>query len=123
MSTRAPMLRGQNADGAAMDLPAGKTCGDCANFKRCNATLGHVAADQVCDFYPSFFQAKSKVVALPLSARPAMTYAQQIAEKRAELARRRKERAERHQQHEEWDWQRELFRARFETSQLREVMS
>lgn len=38
-----------------MVLPEGKSCGDCYYCARCVAIFGHVAADQVCDWYPSRF--------------------------------------------------------------------
>jgi hypothetical protein len=41
---------------AAMRLPAGKTCGDCAHVRKCVAMFGHVPADTSCDFYPSRFR-------------------------------------------------------------------
>lgn len=41
---------------AAMRLPPGKTCGDCAHVRRCVAMFGHVPADTACDFYPSRFR-------------------------------------------------------------------
>jgi hypothetical protein len=54
-SERQPMLRGKHTD-ADMVLPAGKTCADCAHFRRCNAMFGHIAADEVCDWAPSRFR-------------------------------------------------------------------
>jgi hypothetical protein len=41
---------------AAMRLPAGKTCGDCAHCRKCCAMFGHVPTDTSCDFYPSRFR-------------------------------------------------------------------
>lgn len=41
---------------AAMRLPAGKTCGDCAHVRRCVAMFGHEQGDTSCDFYPSRFR-------------------------------------------------------------------
>jgi len=35
-----------------MDLPAGKTCGDCAHIRRCEAIFGHIPEDEQCDFFP-----------------------------------------------------------------------
>ncbi len=55
MRDRKPMLR-PHAE-PKMELPPGKTCADCCHFKRCSAMFGHVAADEVCDFYPSRFAA------------------------------------------------------------------
>lgn len=38
-----------------MQLPAGKTCGDCVHVKRCVAIFGHKPADTYCDFFPRRF--------------------------------------------------------------------
>lgn len=51
------MLRTARGNEPKMVLPEGKTCGDCVHFPRCKAIFGHVAADEVCDFFPSRFQA------------------------------------------------------------------
>ncbi len=40
---------------ATMNLPQGKTCGDCVHIPRCNAIYGHMASDERCDWYPSRF--------------------------------------------------------------------
>lgn len=55
-----PMRRGHahDADGKAMQLPAGKACADCRHCARCCGIFGHIPADEVCDFYPSRFAAK-----------------------------------------------------------------
>lgn len=56
--SRAPMLRRANnrdPESLAMELPAGKTCADCAHCKRCCSIFGHIPADEVCDWYPSRF--------------------------------------------------------------------
>lgn len=39
-----------------MELPAGKTCGDCVHAKRCEAIFGHTAADTYCDWFPRQFR-------------------------------------------------------------------
>ncbi len=39
-----------------MNLPQGKTCGDCVHIPRCNAIYGHMASDEQCDWYPSRFR-------------------------------------------------------------------
>lgn len=39
-----------------MDLPTGKTCGDCAHAHRCCAMFGHTPADTYCDFFPRRFR-------------------------------------------------------------------
>ena len=36
-----------------MQLPAGKTCGDCAHIRRCKAIFGHTEIDKYCDWSPS----------------------------------------------------------------------
>ncbi len=41
---------------ATLNLPAGKTCGDCVHIERCNAIFGHMPADQTCDFFPIRFR-------------------------------------------------------------------
>lgn len=43
-----------NAD--KMNLPEGKTCGDCVHAKRCIAMFGHIAEDESCDWAPSRFR-------------------------------------------------------------------
>lgn len=40
---------------ASMDLPEGKTCGDCVHCNRCSLIYGHIPADEVCDWSPSRF--------------------------------------------------------------------
>lgn len=38
---------------ALMRLPAGRTCGDCSNFRRCLA-FGYTSVNRTqCDFWPS----------------------------------------------------------------------
>jgi hypothetical protein len=37
---------------ASLDLPDGKTCGDCVFIQRCGSIFGHIAADESCDFFP-----------------------------------------------------------------------
>lgn len=41
--------------GDDMDLPPGKTCGDCVHCKRCTAMFGHIPEDESCDWSPSRF--------------------------------------------------------------------
>lgn len=44
-----------------MDLPAGKTCGDCVREYRCCAIFGHKPEDTYCDWFPRRFrEAKPK---------------------------------------------------------------
>lgn len=40
-----------------MDLPRGKTCGDCVHFKRCAFLVGAKAEYTRCDWSPSLFHA------------------------------------------------------------------
>ncbi len=54
---RNPMRR-ETPDEYKMNLPEGKTCGDCVHFRRCNGLYGHIAADEVCDWAPSRFWEK-----------------------------------------------------------------
>ena len=52
---RAPYPRSaDNAD--QMNLPEGKTCGDCVHCKRCTAMFGHIPTDESCDWSPSRFR-------------------------------------------------------------------
>jgi len=40
-----------------MALPAGKTCGDCAHWKRCSSLIGDLTGREIrCDFAPSRFK-------------------------------------------------------------------
>lgn len=52
MAEREPYKRAGNE----MDLPAGKTCGDCVHCRRCTLMYGHIPADEVCDWWPSRFR-------------------------------------------------------------------
>lgn len=54
MTERAPLPR----TGDDMDLPAGKTCGDCAHCRRCTLMFGHIPSDESCDWSPSRFTPK-----------------------------------------------------------------
>lgn len=42
-------------DQTCMELPVGKTCGDCRHFNHCTAFYAHKASDTYCDFYPRRF--------------------------------------------------------------------
>ena len=53
--------RYQKSGHATMDLPAGKTCGDCFAFRHCEAIYGRIAADETCDFFPVRFREAPKV--------------------------------------------------------------
>ncbi|HSF40355.1 MAG TPA: hypothetical protein VLT87_11225 [Thermoanaerobaculia bacterium] len=39
-----------------LNLPEGKTCGDCVHIHRCQLIFGHIPADEVCDWAPSRFR-------------------------------------------------------------------
>lgn len=52
MADRNPYRR----TGDDMDLPEGKTCGDCVHCSRCTAMFGHIPADESCDWSPSRFR-------------------------------------------------------------------
>jgi hypothetical protein len=41
-----------------MELPIGKTCGDCEQMARCRAIFGHVGTDTSCDWFPRRFLQK-----------------------------------------------------------------
>lgn len=43
-------------DKTCMQLPVGVSCGDCANFRHCEAFYSHSAADTYCDFFPRRFK-------------------------------------------------------------------
>lgn len=58
---RTPMKRPYSE--SEMELPPGKTCSDCEHFPRCAAMFGHVAEDEVCDFFPSRYWPKVADVA------------------------------------------------------------
>lgn len=47
------MLNYDPADPEKMNLPKGKTCGDCQHIYRCKAIFGHVETDTYCDWSPS----------------------------------------------------------------------
>ena len=55
MPIRAPYKRDSHSTQYNMDLPAGKTCGDCLFSPRCVAIYGHIAEDATCDWSPSQF--------------------------------------------------------------------
>ncbi|MEZ2746347.1 hypothetical protein ACBQ16_14215 [Halopseudomonas bauzanensis] len=57
MSERKPYGRYKaGEEGEDMNLPEGKTCGDCAHCRRCCAMFGHIPADESCDWSPSRFR-------------------------------------------------------------------
>lgn len=43
-------------DQTCMELPAGKTCGNCVNFRHCQAFYAHAATDTYCDFLTRRFR-------------------------------------------------------------------
>ncbi|WP_159969761.1 hypothetical protein [Pseudomonas sp. 9Ag] len=54
IEVREPYRRGKRPEDG-MDLPDGKTCGDCVHCRRCTLMFGHIPADEVCDWFPSRF--------------------------------------------------------------------
>ena len=50
---RGPLKRGFIPE---MDLPDGKTCGDCVHVKKCCNLFGHLIDDESCDWSPSRFK-------------------------------------------------------------------
>lgn len=61
MSDRKPYVRAV-VDNEQMNLPEGKTCGDCVHCRRCTLMFGHIPADEVCDWSPSRFREKVPVL-------------------------------------------------------------
>ncbi len=55
MTDRQPYVRAI-VDNEQMNLPDGKTCGDCVHYHRCCAIYGRIPADGVCDWSPSRFR-------------------------------------------------------------------
>jgi hypothetical protein len=45
-----------------MNLPDGKTCGDCVHGVKCCAMFGHVPTDKYCDWFPRKFKQRDSVV-------------------------------------------------------------
>ncbi|MCY1171543.1 hypothetical protein D9M73_116570 [compost metagenome] len=48
-------------DKTCMELPSGKTCGDCLSFRHCEAFYAHKPTDTYCDFYPRRFRERAAV--------------------------------------------------------------
>ena len=46
----------------SMQLPAGKTCGDCVHLRRCKMLFGCKPENVVCDFAPSRFTLSALVI-------------------------------------------------------------
>jgi len=53
---RKPYLRSEHSAEHGMNLPDGKTCGDCLHLRRCQSIYGRVPFDEVCDWAPSRFK-------------------------------------------------------------------
>ena len=47
--------------GVEMNLPEGKTCGDCNHIRRCQGMFGHIPEDEVCDWIPVKFSQRKPV--------------------------------------------------------------
>jgi hypothetical protein len=45
-----------------MNLPEGKTCGDCVHCRRCTVMFGHIPEDESCDWSPSRFREAVAVI-------------------------------------------------------------
>lgn len=43
-------------DTTCMELPTGKTCGDCVHERRCCLMFGHTPTDTYCDWFPRRFR-------------------------------------------------------------------
>lgn len=62
MSQQREPLRRSEIDEDRMNLPEGKTCGDCVHTRRCTMMFGHIAEDEACDWTPSRFREASQQV-------------------------------------------------------------
>ena len=58
------------ADKTCMELPAGKTCGDCVNVRHCIAFYAHTEADTYCDFFPRRFRERAAIAKATPEAKP-----------------------------------------------------
>ncbi len=45
-----------------MQLPEGKTCGNCRHELRCVAMFGHTSTDTYCDWFPRRFVEKPEII-------------------------------------------------------------
>lgn len=45
-----------------MELPTGKTCGDCRSFPRCKGFLGLTGKETSCDWFPRVFREPNKLI-------------------------------------------------------------
>ena len=50
-------------DKTCMDLPTGKTCGDCVNSRHCKALYGVKDEYTHCDFFPRRFRERAAIAA------------------------------------------------------------
>lgn len=48
-------------DKTCMELPTGKTCGDCVHTRRCVLMFGHTPSDTYCDWFPRRFVQRESV--------------------------------------------------------------
>jgi hypothetical protein len=62
---RIPYVRDTHSTREHMNLPAGRTCGDCNQFQHCAALLSRIKDDEVCDWYPSRFVERISKEPLP----------------------------------------------------------
>ena len=63
MAERVNMKHGCCVDKACnsdtcMELPLGKTCGDCLSFLRCKGIMGLTGRETYCDWFPRVFREK-----------------------------------------------------------------
>lgn len=58
MSETDPFDGDEAAASGSMNLPLGKTCGDCKSFGRCKWLLSREPTETACDWAPSRFRAK-----------------------------------------------------------------
>lgn len=63
MSEQREPLRRSATDEDKMNLPEGKTCGDCVHARRCTIMFGHIPEDEACDWAPSRFREAVQQVA------------------------------------------------------------
>lgn len=56
MSEERRPLKRSAEDVFLMNLPLGKTCGDCVHCHRCTTMFGHIPTDEQCDWSPSRFR-------------------------------------------------------------------
>lgn len=49
------------SDKTCMELPDGKSCGECKHFRHCAAFYAHAATDTYCDFFPRRFVQRVEV--------------------------------------------------------------